>query len=158
MAADSAGAAFRWELDLDPQMVERHPELKGLGGRRVVLGIRPESIEHERFAGVDPQRIADLEGAIDVDLPITPFTNTLPIRRLDLRAGRRLASVRLDGGESLLVDVGGGADVADELAAVHPALARQHGAGAGEGLRQRGPEPSPHRGHQHDRGHRGQQE
>jgi multiple sugar transport system ATP-binding protein len=42
------------ELDLDPQMVERHPELKGLGGRRVVLGIRPESIEHERFAGVGP--------------------------------------------------------------------------------------------------------
>jgi uncharacterized protein len=30
----------------------------------------------------------DLEGAIDVDLPITPFTNTLPIRRLDLRAGQ----------------------------------------------------------------------
>ncbi|MGH6959081.1 MAG: putative glycolipid-binding domain-containing protein, partial [Dongiaceae bacterium] len=29
-----------------------------------------------------------LEGAIDVDLPITPFTNTLPIRRLDLRAGQ----------------------------------------------------------------------
>jgi uncharacterized protein len=28
-----------------------------------------------------------LEGAIDVDLPITPFTNTLPIRRLDLRTG-----------------------------------------------------------------------
>ena len=27
----------------------------------------------------------DLEGAIDVDLPITPFTNTLPIRRLALR-------------------------------------------------------------------------
>jgi uncharacterized protein len=29
-----------------------------------------------------------LEGAIDVDLPLTPFTNTLPIRRLDLRAGQ----------------------------------------------------------------------
>ena len=29
----------------------------------------------------------DLEGAIDVDLPITPFTNTLPIRRLGLGAG-----------------------------------------------------------------------
>jgi hypothetical protein len=29
-----------------------------------------------------------LDGAIDVDLPVTPFTNTLPIRRLDLRAGQ----------------------------------------------------------------------
>jgi hypothetical protein len=28
-----------------------------------------------------------LSGAIDVDLPLTPFTNTLPIRRLGLRAG-----------------------------------------------------------------------
>jgi hypothetical protein len=28
-----------------------------------------------------------LDGAIDVDLPLTPFTNTLPIRRLDLAAG-----------------------------------------------------------------------
>jgi multiple sugar transport system ATP-binding protein len=42
------------ELDLDAQMVERHPELKGYEGRRVVLGVRPESIEHERFAGLDP--------------------------------------------------------------------------------------------------------
>lgn len=29
----------------------------------------------------------ELDGAIDVDLPITPFTNTLPIRRLALAAG-----------------------------------------------------------------------
>ena len=29
----------------------------------------------------------ELDGAIDVDLPMTPFTNTLPIRRLNLRAG-----------------------------------------------------------------------
>jgi uncharacterized protein len=29
-----------------------------------------------------------LKGAIDVDLPVTPFTNTLPIRRLDLSAGQ----------------------------------------------------------------------
>jgi hypothetical protein len=30
-----------------------------------------------------------MDGAIDVDLPITPFTNTLPIRRLRLAAGTR---------------------------------------------------------------------
>jgi hypothetical protein len=34
------------------------------------------------------------EGAIDVDLPITPFTNTLPIRRLDLR-DRESADIRV---------------------------------------------------------------
>jgi hypothetical protein len=27
------------------------------------------------------------EGAIDIDLPVTPFTNTLPIRRLNLKKG-----------------------------------------------------------------------
>ncbi len=32
--------------------------------------------------------LPQLEGAIDVDLPLTPFTNTLPIRRLGLRAGQ----------------------------------------------------------------------
>jgi hypothetical protein len=32
--------------------------------------------------------LPDLAGAIDVDLPVTPFTNTLPIRRLGLRAGQ----------------------------------------------------------------------
>jgi hypothetical protein len=36
----------------------------------------------------------DLEGAIDVDLSITPFTNTLPIRRLDLTAGQH-ADIRV---------------------------------------------------------------
>jgi hypothetical protein len=32
--------------------------------------------------------VTHLDGAIDVDLPLTPFTNTLPIRRLDLGAGQ----------------------------------------------------------------------
>jgi uncharacterized protein len=40
-----------------------------------------------------------LEGAVDVDLPITPFTNTLPIRRLGLStcqsADIRVAYIRL---------------------------------------------------------------
>ncbi len=42
------------ELDVDPAMVERYPEVKGFEGRPVVLGIRPESLEHERFAGLEP--------------------------------------------------------------------------------------------------------
>src|SRR5262245_3926 len=40
-----------------------------------------------------------LDGAVDVDLPITPFTNTLPIRRLCLKTGQsadiRVAYIRL---------------------------------------------------------------
>ncbi len=35
----------------------------------------------------DGTRIAALDGAIDIDISATPFTNTLPIRRLTLAAG-----------------------------------------------------------------------
>jgi uncharacterized protein len=34
------------------------------------------------------QLLPELDGAIDTDLTVTPYTNTLPIRRLDLRAGQ----------------------------------------------------------------------
>jgi hypothetical protein len=40
-----------------------------------------------RWTDADGKRLPALDGAIDVDLPITPFTNTLPIRRLGLAAG-----------------------------------------------------------------------
>ena len=33
-------------------------------------------------------RLTQLDGAIDIDLTVTPFTNTLPIRRLDLQEGK----------------------------------------------------------------------
>ena len=38
--------------------------------------------------------LPDLDGAIDVDLSITPFTNTLPVRRLDLSEGQQ-ADIRV---------------------------------------------------------------
>jgi uncharacterized protein len=36
---------------------------------------------------VSESALPELRGCIDVDLSVTPFTNTLPIRRLDLREG-----------------------------------------------------------------------
>ena len=38
--------------------------------------------------------LPELDGAIDVDLTVTPFTNTLPIRRLDLIEGQQ-AEIRV---------------------------------------------------------------
>ena len=35
----------------------------------------------------DGELAADLEGCVDIDIQVTPFTNSLPIRRLDLDAG-----------------------------------------------------------------------
>ena len=42
------------ELVIDEAFVDTHPDLKRHDGERVVLGIRPETIEHERFAGLEP--------------------------------------------------------------------------------------------------------
>jgi multiple sugar transport system ATP-binding protein len=53
--ADLVAAFGSSELVLDPAFVEQRPELKPYeNGGRVVLGIRPETIEHERYAGMDP--------------------------------------------------------------------------------------------------------
>jgi multiple sugar transport system ATP-binding protein len=43
------------ELVIDGGFVDARPDLKGYEGERVVLGIRPETIEHERFAGTDAE-------------------------------------------------------------------------------------------------------
>jgi multiple sugar transport system ATP-binding protein len=53
------------ELVLDPALVRGRPELGRYQDRRVVLGIRPESIEHERFAGIDA-RGRRLEATVDL--------------------------------------------------------------------------------------------
>jgi hypothetical protein len=37
---------------------------------------------------IENAELADLQGCIDIDLGITPATNTLPIRRLSLQVGR----------------------------------------------------------------------
>jgi multiple sugar transport system ATP-binding protein len=42
-------------LELDPAMVARRPDLERYDGRRLVLGIRPENIQDERYAGLEPE-------------------------------------------------------------------------------------------------------
>lgn len=63
--------------------------------RRVEAGLvgddRPVVLESDgagRWRDGEGRPLPALAGAIDVDLPLTPFTNTLPIRRLDLAAGQ----------------------------------------------------------------------
>jgi uncharacterized protein len=38
----------------------------------------------------DNTEITELEGCYDIDISLTPFTNTLPIRRLDLKKGEHI--------------------------------------------------------------------
>jgi uncharacterized protein len=77
--------AARFRIVCDGGWRVRHVEAGAIGDdRRIVLA--GDGAGHWRDGTGTPR--PDLEGAIDVDLPITPFTNTLPIRRLDLRAGQ----------------------------------------------------------------------
>jgi hypothetical protein len=40
-----------------------------------------------RWRGAAGEPLAGLDGCVDIDIALTPFTNTLPVRRLDLAAG-----------------------------------------------------------------------
>ena len=81
-------------LELDPTLVAERPDLEKYLGRRLVLGIRPENIQHERFAGVEPEgrrlsaKIALLESLgseilahFDVDAPPVLTEDTRELAR-----------------------------------------------------------------------------
>ena len=62
----------------------RRAEVETIGGGPSIV-LTADGAGHWRDGAGAPR--PELDGAIDVDLPMTPFTNTLPIRRLNLRAG-----------------------------------------------------------------------
>jgi hypothetical protein len=70
-----------YEIELDAAWrVTRFGIETALGQR---LALKQEA--SGRWTGEDGTHRADLDGCIDIDLAGTPFTNTLPIRRLDGR-------------------------------------------------------------------------
>jgi hypothetical protein len=85
VVGDEEGASFgaRFRIACDGAWRVRRVEVETVGGRAVVL--TADGAGHWRDGAGSPR--PELDGAIDVDLPMTPFTNTLPIRRLNLRAG-----------------------------------------------------------------------
>lgn len=50
-------------------------------------GLDLDSDRRGNWHGTDGMRLETLEGCLDVDIQATPFTNTLPIRRLGLEVG-----------------------------------------------------------------------
>ena len=80
------GAAFRaWYLvRCDPRWRTRELILDPLG-ERDRLHLRSDGEAGWRDAS--GRNLPELRGCVDVDLSATPFTNTLPIRRLDLGEG-----------------------------------------------------------------------
>jgi hypothetical protein len=75
------GALFR--IACDSAWRVRRVDVETVGGPAVLLTADGAGHWRDGTGAARPE----LDGAIDVDLPMTPFTNTLPIRRLSLRAG-----------------------------------------------------------------------
>ncbi|MGO4433024.1 putative glycolipid-binding domain-containing protein [Paenarthrobacter sp. RAF9] len=73
-----------YEVTLDDQWVFCKLTLHGHDSRRLEV-----QRGNDGTWCVNGERRPDLEGAIDIDLGFSPFTNTLPIRRLNLAIGSR---------------------------------------------------------------------
>jgi hypothetical protein len=84
-AAEGSHFAARFRIACDTTWRVRRMEAGVVGDDRRVELLGDGGGRWRDGAG---EPLPRLEGAIDVDLPLTPFTNTLPIRRLDLRAGQ----------------------------------------------------------------------
>jgi len=84
IVAEDAAFAARYRIQCDAEWRCRELDVDVIGAART-LRLRGDGRGH--WVDGDGTRLAALEGAVDVDLPITPFTNTLPIRRLGLAAG-----------------------------------------------------------------------
>lgn len=77
--------AARYRLLCDGSWIVKSAEVALFGDERIVELVSDGSGTWSDKLG---KALPQLEGAIDIDLSITPFTNTLPIRRLRLAAGQ----------------------------------------------------------------------
>jgi uncharacterized protein len=83
--AEETHFAARFRILCDSTWQVRRVEA-GLIGDDRRIDLAGDAAGHWRDGKGRP--LPHLDGAIDVDLSLTPFTNTLPIRRLDLSAGQ----------------------------------------------------------------------
>jgi uncharacterized protein len=84
---EEAGVAARlhYTIDCDPKWGTRSALIVGeVGGHRILISLESDGAGHWTRDGAP---LPDLAGAVDVDLGVTPATNTLPLRRLGLAIG-----------------------------------------------------------------------
>lgn len=82
-SADSKPFALRYRIRCDKSWRVRSAEIALVGSdRRIEIAGDGKG----NWSDASGKRLPKLAGAIDIDLSATPFTNTLPIRRLKLRA------------------------------------------------------------------------
>ncbi len=91
LADDGQQCHLKYTIDCDAAWFTRSVTMSGeIRGRPAALQLAPTADGRWRVGDAVRE---DLRGCIDVDLAFTPFTNTLPIRRLKLPIGQR-ADVR----------------------------------------------------------------
>ena len=77
---------LHYEITCDSNWKVKELDLMLLSGNSKSIKIQSDGQGHWFTNTGDP--VSSLEGCIDVDISATPFTNTLPIRRLELRPGQ----------------------------------------------------------------------
>jgi hypothetical protein len=75
----------RYAIRCDAAWHVRDLEIADLGGRSTTLALASDGMG--RWTDGSGAHLPALDGCLDVDLSATPFTNTLPIRRLALAPG-----------------------------------------------------------------------
>ena len=83
--ADEGAFAARYEIVCDRSWRVREVQIELIGEERRIE-LASDGVGRWSDGSGAPMR--ELEGAIDIDISVTPFTNTLPIRRLSLQAGQ----------------------------------------------------------------------
>ena len=74
---------LRYRVVADPQWRTREVQVALVDGASLHVFADGQG----RWTDVDGHALPDLDGCIDVDIAATPYTNTLPLRRLDLKIG-----------------------------------------------------------------------
>ncbi|MFD2236140.1 putative glycolipid-binding domain-containing protein [Aureimonas populi] len=80
-----------WQISCDPQWRVRQLRLRETGGRTLALDGDGEG----RWKSAEGTPLPALDGCVDIDLAGSPFTNTLPIRRLGLQPQDGTADLRM---------------------------------------------------------------
>jgi len=83
--ADEGAFAARYEIVCDRSWRVREVQIELIGEERRIE-LASDGVGH--WSDGSGVRLTQLEGAVDIDLTVTPFTNTLPIRRLNLQEGK----------------------------------------------------------------------
>ncbi len=77
--------AVRYLIDCDRSWTVQQAQIELIGGKS---GIELRRDRNGKWTGGAGEYLSHLDGASDIDLSVTPFTNTLPIHRLGLRVGQ----------------------------------------------------------------------